>query len=183
MVKDDVKVQNTEDTKKGFTFRELDESVKEKELKVLRRKRTLKSLWMYNLSTLAVLMAAITSNNTYDVFLILCGIGIIFAFLLSMGIDSLAIKTLKNGEIYEFDVEIIKLFPYELGTHLTQDNKISLERVYPIIGRDTTSGYEDMCYLKERDYLRARFGDVITLRRKVSKKDLKRRNITIRSKS
>lgn len=81
------------------------------------------------------------------------------------------IRALKKNRVYEFDVEVVKILPVKLVS--SGDDSIP-ERVYSIIGKDIILGYENVCYLTEKEYKKVTCkgnkklicGDIITLQHK-----------------
>lgn len=179
MVRDDVTTQYIEGAGQGFVFRELGASVIEKDVKTLRRKRIFKILLMIGHLAPMVLVTFFTSNDYLNLAIYLYVAVVAFVFLVYIWQDTSNIKDLKNGKMYAFDVEVIKILPVETASVLGIDSSTTTEWFYPIVGRDVISGYEDKCYVEEKVYKEIRCGDVITLQRKFSKRDLRKQNITV----
>lgn len=69
------------------------------------------------------------------------------------------VKLLNSGNVKCIRIEVLEKLPSELASGIGDTNIY----IYPVMGKDTTTGYESVCYMDEKEYENAKTGSVISI--------------------
>ena len=74
---------------------------------------------------------------------------------------SASISKIKYGKGQYVEIEILEKLPIERATRHNTGGANSKRYFYPVRGKDITTGYESVCYVKKEEYKSSAAQDVI----------------------
>lgn len=148
----DEQVFYTKEDEQGFSFFLVPEEEKREMLLRFRKKRK-KHIFLFGMLLFPALVIYWVSHNAdIDYFTSLYMVIIFFWFGLDLFCLCRNIKGVKKGDLYYAEVELLKKLPVETEKIYHVDTPNETCYFYPVIGRDTTSGYETLCFVEKEQY-------------------------------
>ncbi|MCM1158058.1 MAG: hypothetical protein NC300_05285 [Bacteroidales bacterium] len=142
----------TKEDEQGFSFFPVPEEEK-KEMVMLYRKKRKKHIVFFGILLLpAILVHCICRNADINYFVLLYDIIVLFWFGMDMFCYQSKLKGIQKEILLYIEVELLKKLPIESERVYHVDTPSETYYFYPIIGKDTTSGYEALCFVEREQY-------------------------------
>lgn len=171
MTREHVRIIYTPEDEAGFSFR--DASKEERDPNVIKWKKSRKKHLLIGLCLLipgVLIQNLATLSDMSEIAVMLYNCMIIMGVFVYVWVDNSNIRQLKKKRMLIFEVEILEKLPIENEETYGPENMTGNEQFFPIIGRDTTSGYESKCFISKDAYNTKQIGETVQIQRFIRRK-------------